>query len=59
VLALPFGEPCRRAEIAEPPLEPLAVLHVQGVDSFGSIDLADPLEVCADEPAVRDLAHRG
>jgi hypothetical protein len=45
----------RRAEIAEPPLEPVAVLRVEGVDLFGSIDLADPLEVCGDEPAVRDL----
>jgi len=59
VLALSFGEPCRRAELAEPPLEPVAVLHVQAVDAFGSIDLADPLEVCADEPPVRDLTHRG
>jgi hypothetical protein len=59
VLALPFGEPRRRAEIAEPPLEPVAVLHVQGVDAFGSIDLADPLEVCGDEQAVRDLTHHG
>jgi hypothetical protein len=38
---------------------PIRVLHVQGVDSFGSIDLADPLEACGDEPAVRDLSHRG
>ena len=45
VLALPFREPRRRAEIAEPPIEPVAMLHVQGVDAFGSIDLADPLEV--------------
>jgi hypothetical protein len=59
VLAVPFGEPRRRAEIAEPPLEPVAVLHVQGVDAFGSMDLADPLEVCGDERAVRDLADRG
>jgi hypothetical protein len=59
VLALPFGEPRRRAEIAEPPLEPVAVQHIQGVNAFGSIDLAHPLKVCADEPAVRDLAHRG
>jgi hypothetical protein len=59
VLALPLGEPRRRAEITEPPLEPVAVLHREGVDVFGSIDLADPLEVCGDEPAVRDLAHRG
>jgi hypothetical protein len=27
VLALPSGKPCRRAEIAEPSLEPVAVLH--------------------------------
>ena len=46
VLALRFGEPRRRAEIAEAPVEPVAVLHVQAVDAFGSIDLADPLEVC-------------
>ena len=46
VLALRFGEPRRSAEIAEAPVEPVAVLHVQGVDAFGSIDLADPLEVC-------------
>jgi hypothetical protein len=59
MLALPFGEPRRRAEIAESPVEPVAVLHVQAVDAFGSIDLADPLEVCGDEPAVRDLTHRG
>jgi len=58
VLAVPFGEPRRRTEIAEAPVEPLAVLYVQGVDAFGSIDLADPLEVCGDEPAIRDLSHR-
>jgi len=58
VLALPFGEPRRRAEIAEASVEPVAVLHVQGVNAFGSIDLADPLEVCGDEPAIRDLTHR-
>jgi hypothetical protein len=46
VLALPFGEPGRRAEIAEPPLELVALLYVQSVDAFGSIDLTDPLEVC-------------
>jgi hypothetical protein len=34
------------------------VLHVQGVNAFGSIDLADPLEVSGDEPAIRDLTHR-
>jgi hypothetical protein len=45
VVALPFGEPRRGAEIAEPPVELVAVLHVQGVDSFGSINVADPLEV--------------
>src|SRR5215212_5463114 len=50
VLALPFGEPRRRTEIAEPPVEPVAVLHVQSVDTFGSIDLADPLEIGEDEP---------
>jgi hypothetical protein len=27
-------------------VEPVALLYVQGVDAFGSIDLADPLEVC-------------
>jgi hypothetical protein len=59
VLALPFDKPCRRAEIAGPLVEPLAVLHVEGVDALGSIDLADALEVCGDEPAVRDLTHRG
>ena len=58
VLPLPFAEPRRRAEVAEPSVEPLAALHVQGVDAFGSIDLADPLEVGRDEPAVRDLTHR-
>ena len=58
VLAVPFGEPRRRAEIAEAAVEPVTVLHVQGVNAFGSIDLADPLEVCGDEPAIRDLTHR-
>ena len=59
VLAVPIGEPRRRAEIAEAPVEPVAVLHVQGVDAFGSIDLADPLEVCGGEDArIRDLIHR-
>ena len=58
VLAIPFDEPRRRAEVAEAPVEPVAVLHVQGVNAFGSIDLADPLEVCVDEAAVRDLTHR-
>jgi hypothetical protein len=58
VLAIPFGEPRRRAEITQALVEPVAVLHVQGVNAFGSIDLADPLEVCGDEPAIRDLSHR-
>jgi hypothetical protein len=59
VLALPFGEPCRRTEIAELLLEPSAVLHVDNVDPFGSIDLADPRQVCRDEPPVCDPTHRG
>ena len=57
VFAVPFGEPRRRAEIAEAAVEAVAVLHVQGVDAFGSIDLADTLEVCGDKPAIRDLTH--
>jgi hypothetical protein len=40
VLALRFGEPRRRAEVPETQVEPVAVLHVQGVDAFGSIDLS-------------------
>jgi hypothetical protein len=58
VLALRSGEPRRRAEIAEALVELVAVLHVQSVNAFGSIDLADPLEVCRGEPAIRDLTHR-
>jgi hypothetical protein len=34
------------------------VLHVQGVDAFGSIDLADPVDVRGDQPTVGDLIHR-
>jgi hypothetical protein len=32
---------------------------MQSLDSFGSIDLADPRPRCGDEPAVRDRTHRG
>ena len=50
VLARTFGEPRRRTEIAEPPLEPITVLDIEGIDAFGAIDLADPRQVCGDEP---------
>ena len=59
VLALTFGEPRRRTEIAEPLLEPVTMLDIERVDPFGSIDLADPRQVCRGEPAVRDPTHRG
>ena len=59
VLSFTFGEPGRCAEIAEPLFEAVTMLHVEGVDPFGSIDLADPRQVCGDEPPVRDPTYCG
>jgi hypothetical protein len=59
VLALSFGEPCRRTEIPLPQFEPGAVLEEDSVDRFSSIDLADARQVCRDEPPVCNPSHRG
>ena len=50
VLPLTMGEPGRRTEIAEPLLEAVTMLDIQGVDPFSPNDLADPRQVCGDKP---------
>ena len=58
VLALPFAAPGRGAPVARPLLQAGAVLHVQGLDSLGSVDMADPIEIGGVESSIGDLeAH--
>jgi hypothetical protein len=55
MLALPLAEPRRGAPIAGTLLERAAALHVEGVDAFGAVDIANAREVCSRERAVGDL----
>ena len=55
VIVVRFMEPSKAYQaLSGEDLQPLL-----RVDAFGAIDLADPRQVCGDEPAVRDPTHRG
>src|SRR4029453_6862624 len=48
VLAVAFAQPGRRAEIADPLVEPRSVLHEYELDSLGPVDLTDSPEIRGD-----------